>query len=144
MFLPESHKQRFGISFDVERVHRELSGKFTIQECINQVIEGCEKLPTMRGVFFEVAEPKKSEILKFIPRNKMEGRWFGISQGGIFSINKETEAVSLLLFCKLQLIMPIWVVVTITYCICMSFRSTSSVICQKFNSGHSQRTASSW
>jgi len=94
MFLPESHKQKFGISFDVERSHRELSSKFTIQECINQVIEGCEKLPTMSGVFFEVAEPKKTEILKFIPRNKMENQWFGISQDGIFSIDKETEMVS--------------------------------------------------
>ena len=92
-FLPETHKQRFGISSEVEKAHRELSGTFTIQECINRVVEGCERLSTMRGVFFEVSEPIKSDIMKVIPWNKLEGRWFGISINGIFSIDKETEGV---------------------------------------------------
>ncbi len=95
MFLPETHKSRFGIANDVEKAHKELSGMHTVQECINLVIEDCEKLPTICGVFFEVAEPIKGDFMKFIPRNKMEGRWFGISQNGIFSINKETEEVGI-------------------------------------------------
>ena len=98
MFLPEIHKHSFGIANEVEKTHREL-GQMTTQDSINLIIEGCQKLSTMSGVFFEVAEPVKSDILKVIPWNKMERRWFGISHNGIHSVNKETEEVGVVCGC---------------------------------------------
>ena len=93
IFLPETHKHSYGIINEVEKVHLEQSEQLTAEDCINDLIQGCEKLATMSGVFFEVAEPVKSDILKVIPWNKMERRWFGISTNGIFGIDKETEEV---------------------------------------------------
>ena len=94
IFLPEEHKNSFGIASEVEKSHRELAGKMS-QECINDVIEGCRKLSTMRGVFFEVSMPVKSEILAVIPWNKMEKKWFGVNKLGIFGIEKSTGEVSM-------------------------------------------------
>ena len=47
----------------------------------------------MKGVFFEVTIPVKSDIFVVIPWNKMESRWFGINKNGIFSMDKDSEEV---------------------------------------------------
>ncbi len=65
------------------------------QQCINDVVDGCQKIPTLRGVFFEVAVPVKRDIMAVIPWNKMERRWFGINQNGVFSTDKDTGEVNL-------------------------------------------------
>ena len=53
-FLPEGHCDVFGISTEVDKEHRKLAGKST-QECINDVIEGCTRMLTYNGVFFDVS-----------------------------------------------------------------------------------------
>lgn len=77
----------------MERAHRNLAGKST-QDCINTVVDGCRKLPTMKGVFFEVKVPIKKELFAVIPRNKLEPRWFGVNQNGIFCMEKDSGEVS--------------------------------------------------
>ena len=91
-FLAEKHQSSFGIASEVERVHRELAHKKP-KECINEVVQACNQLPTMTGVFFEVAVPIKSEIFSVIPWNKMEQRWFGINRNGIFCMDKSSGEV---------------------------------------------------
>ena len=54
VFLPAGHCDTFGISAEVDKEHRRLAGKST-QDCINEVIEGCNKLLTYHGVFFDVS-----------------------------------------------------------------------------------------
>lgn len=76
----------------MEKVHRELAGK-TAKECINEVVEAFQQLPTMKGIFFEVAVPVKSDIFSVIPWHKMKQRWFGINENGIFSIDRNTGEV---------------------------------------------------
>lgn len=78
-------------------MHRKLSGK-SKQECINDVVDGCQQLPTMKCVFFEVAVPVKSEIFALIPWHKMEQRLFGINRNGIFSIDKNTGEVGVVIW----------------------------------------------
>ena len=101
IFLPEKHKNAFGIVSEVEKLHRELSEK-TTQECINDVVQGCRQLATMKGVFFEVAVPVRSEIFSVIPWNKMEQQWFGVNKNGVFSVSRNTGEVSLLLVLSVQ------------------------------------------
>ena len=54
---------------------------------------GCQQLATMKGVFFEISVPVKSDIFSFIPWNKMEQKWFGVNRNGIFSIDGNTGEV---------------------------------------------------
>ena len=60
-FLPERHCSSLGIASDVERVHREMDGR-SARECINDVIDGCQKMLTFHGVFFEVAVNKTIKL----------------------------------------------------------------------------------
>ena len=93
-FLAEKHKNSFGITSEVEKVHREFAGK-NPKECINEVVEAFQKLSTMRGVFFEVSVPVKSDIFSVIPWHKMEQRWFGMNENGVYGIDKNTGEVSM-------------------------------------------------
>ena len=52
-FLPQKFHGSFGIVGEVERAHKELSGAST-HECINDLIDSCQKLITHQGVFFDV------------------------------------------------------------------------------------------
>ena len=54
VFLPDEYCDTLGISTEVEREHRRLVGKST-QECINDVIDGCTRLLTYHGVFFDIS-----------------------------------------------------------------------------------------
>lgn len=92
VFLAEKHKNSFGISSEVEKVHRELVGK-KAKDCINDVVAGCQQLSTLEGVFFAVSVPVKRDIFSLIPWNKMEQTWFGINQNGIFSIKENTGEI---------------------------------------------------
>lgn len=76
----------------MEKVHRELAGKKP-NECINEVVEAFQKLSTMKGVFFEVSVPVKSDIFSVIPWHKMEQRWFGINENGVYGIDRNTGKV---------------------------------------------------
>jgi hypothetical protein len=90
--LAEKHKNSFGIASDVEKFHREFAGK-KAKDCINEVVEAFQKLSTMKGVFFEVSVPVKSDIFSVIPWNKMEHRWFGINANGVYSIDRNSGEV---------------------------------------------------
>ena len=61
VFLPDSHYDVFGISAEVDKEHRRLVGKST-QECINDVIDGCTRLLTYQGVFFDVSVSLSSQL----------------------------------------------------------------------------------
>lgn len=91
-FLAERHRNSFGIVSEVEKCHRDLSGKSSL-ECINEVVMGSQQLATMKGVFFEISVPVKSDIFSIIPWNKMEQKWFGMNRNGIFSIDRNTGEV---------------------------------------------------
>ncbi|XP_064397866.1 uncharacterized protein LOC135344565 [Halichondria panicea] len=91
-FLPQKFHGSFGIVGEVERAHKELSGAST-HECINDLIDSCQKLITHQGVFFDVTVPVRREILAVIPWRKMEHRWFGINQHGICSVEQDTGKV---------------------------------------------------
>lgn len=91
-FLPEKHQTAFGISTEVEKAYKDLSGK-SVQDCIHMAVECCKKVLTFQGVFFEVAVPVKSDIMMVIPWHKMRQRLFGVNHHGIFSVDKETGKI---------------------------------------------------
>ena len=54
VFLPDGYCDTFGIAAEVDKEHSQLAGKST-QECISDVTEGCNRMLTYRGVFFDVS-----------------------------------------------------------------------------------------
>lgn len=107
MFLPARLQNSFGIVSEVEKMYLGFEEK-KVEDSINEVVAACQQLSTMKGVFFQVTVPVKTDILSLIPRKRMEQRWFGINHNGVFSIDINTGEVGV----------PVWLCRTTRFVVC--------------------------